>query len=594
MIDAAALAHYAADLSLDFDSLPPRVRRSAALMQRLAQRQAGSLGTYHGFSDRERQYRAPQPTWRTAGARAIDRHLRRHKADRRLEYCGSRTDCAPALVLNEAGTRARWAGVARCEAWDCPRCARSKADKAAGRLAAVVEAARERGWHAYFLTLTQAHTSHDTLQRCITAARAGWAAAKRAMRRHDDWRGAVSAVEVTLGRRGWHVHVHAIVWTVRPLEDGSAWDWSPAAQATKAAVADYQEHVDGVRARRCTSNTQRFAKRDELELAEDHVRACTVEALGRRNPGRAVKRGGWQTPILTAPRFAFETSIVDAWCDAVSRGGMVRPDWRRQDMRDAHVRQSELVRYVLKTAYEIAGAPYKRGRGASFAPAAILESAAGGCHQARRAWREYREATAGLHRLQGLPALEKKLAIEDENEPRPPAQFVLALDVQAYYAARNIAHDRLLVRICESEWLGGPTGARRMARRAGRYATAEDWRHAGAVELGAVRMIAAGVPVWDARGSAAEATVYTVANWYALREREHGHYDSDCSTYNGDKHRRVADRLAREITGGGNNNPRRLVTLAARRGGLANRRRDAWRTRISPVGEGLRPTRQPD
>jgi len=388
--------------------------------------------------------------------------------------------------------------------------------------------------------------------------------------------------------------VHAVVWTVRPLEAGTAWDWSPAAQATRAAVADYQGHVDAVRARKCTSNTQRYMKRDELAAGEDHVRACKVAALARRNPGRSAKRGGWQTPILTAPHFAFEASIVDAWCDAVSRGGMVRPDWRRQDMRDAHVRQSELVRYVVKTAYEIAGAPYKRGRGASFAPAALLESAAGGCHQARRAWREYREATAGLHRLQGLPALEKKLAIEDEHEPHPPAQFVLALDVQAYYAARNIAHDRLLVRICESEFLGGPMGARRIARRAGRYATAENWRHAGAVELGAVRMIAAGVPLWDARGSAAEAAVYTVANWYALREREDGYHDSNCGADNGDKHGRLADRLAREIADGGDNNPRRLVTVAARRGGLANRKRDAWRIRISEVGESLRPPRQPD
>jgi hypothetical protein len=447
----------------------------------------------------------------------------------------------------------------------------------AGRLAACVDAAREAGWRAWFVTLTLAHEVYDTLAKCLRAARRGWDRVKRKLADRPDVAGHVVAWEITLGRAGWHVHAHALVWTYPDLEipppfddvrskltaaartalGGDGWQWHTrradgtthtAAAHGYAAALDLRRRLDALRATRPESAGHAYRLRDDVRCAEDDLRRVHARAI----------RLGW----ARADRWALTHAITQAWADGAAATGMARPDWRRQDVRPARdvdrERRGKLVRYVLKTAYEVAGGAYKSGRGSSFTPAELLHSAAAGCHEGRRAWREYREAVHGLHRIAGIAALERRLAPAPP-PPRPDPVTVVSLRPHTYSSLREVSYDRVLVRVAEA---GSPLDVAGICDRAGEFPTRADWRRAAADTLGVIRLQAAGGSLWDCHGSTVGPLAAALGLMYL---RTYGIADNHKPACGVDVDRGLAGDLARKTQGRGGYRPRRLVTEPPRR-----------------------------
>jgi hypothetical protein len=433
-------------------------------------RAANSLGTLHGIADRQRFYRTPSPRKSNAIDSTINKFLARGRADRRLDFCGRMVTGPVRLELT--GRRARWRGLARCDSWDCPTCAKSKADDAAKRLAVCLERASKAGWFAYMVTLTMPHTVHDTLDRCVRAAREGWRSVRRKLAQNPDVRGWVVSWEVTLGKHGWHVHCHAIVWTADKLNLGFTWfgkptpnprTWRGVAQVCENRDVELSAMVAVLTDTKAKSAAQGFALRDERYLLEEEQRASRARAT----------RLCW----AYAPMWRFEYDITRAWADGVAKTGMPRPDWRRQDTRPAKTSNVEtskgLIRYLIKTAYEITGQAYK-SKNTSFSPRGLLESAARGCHEGRRAWREYRAAMAGLRRIQGLAQLEKKVAnLPEIDAVEPPKKATLGrISDFAWMALRGAGWDRLVERLAT---VGFVDNSRKLLAEVGFNPTRQDW-----------------------------------------------------------------------------------------------------------------------
>jgi len=128
----------------------------------------------------------------------------------------------PALRLTAAdkgGNVAGLSGLAHCgSVWACPVCAAKIATRRAEELADVMRVALERGCAASMVTLTMRHHQGQSLADCWAALSKGW----RAVTTGKQWTtdadaaglvGWVKAVEVTHGKNGWHVHVHALlIW----------------------------------------------------------------------------------------------------------------------------------------------------------------------------------------------------------------------------------------------------------------------------------------------------------------------------------------------------------------------------------------------
>jgi hypothetical protein len=84
-------------------------------------------------------------------------------------------------------------------------------------IGAAVAAAGAVGLPVAFCTLTMRHGRSDSLAKCWDALAAGWGRSTSgckwdADRRAFGVRGYVRVVEVTHGRNGWHVHVHALLF----------------------------------------------------------------------------------------------------------------------------------------------------------------------------------------------------------------------------------------------------------------------------------------------------------------------------------------------------------------------------------------------
>lgn len=138
----------------------------------------------------------------------------------------------------EADSPAHYSGLERCGSiWACPVCAGViRATRAEEIERAAVQHAAAGGG-LVFVTLTMRHGISDELATTLDAALDGW----RRMIRGKAWNkfkdawginGYVRAVEITYGdSNGWHPHVHALLFTDEPLNEGNAelmkWQMTP-------------------------------------------------------------------------------------------------------------------------------------------------------------------------------------------------------------------------------------------------------------------------------------------------------------------------------------------------------------------------------
>ena len=152
----------------------------------------------------------------------------------RVRKCGHTSvngeGSGPGLRLTETktGNVAGFSGLATCgSVWACPVCAAKIATRRAEDLADVMRYGLERGCSASMVTLTIRHHRGQSLRECWAAVTAGWRAVTTGKQWTTDADGAglvgwVRAVEVTQGKNGWHVHVHALLIWDSTLPDEEA------------------------------------------------------------------------------------------------------------------------------------------------------------------------------------------------------------------------------------------------------------------------------------------------------------------------------------------------------------------------------------
>nr|WP_244960309.1 protein rep [Actinomyces faecalis] len=117
------------------------------------------------------------------------------------------------------GSGAGWGNLTTCgSVWACPVCSAKIAARRASDLAGVLAKADSEGLRVSMLTLTMRHRKGQRLADLWKALGHAWSkvtSGKQWTRERDDLGlvGWARAVEVTHGKHGWHVHVHAVFVT---------------------------------------------------------------------------------------------------------------------------------------------------------------------------------------------------------------------------------------------------------------------------------------------------------------------------------------------------------------------------------------------
>lgn len=120
-------------------------------------------------------------------------------------------------------TNAHFSGLERCASiWACPVCSAVIRAERATDIQSAVEKWQTDENHLVFVTLTMRHKRTDKLAVTLNAALKAWSkvTSGRAwlnFKNQFGVQGFVRAVEVTLGENGWHPHIHALLFTNKPM-----------------------------------------------------------------------------------------------------------------------------------------------------------------------------------------------------------------------------------------------------------------------------------------------------------------------------------------------------------------------------------------
>ncbi|WP_341258613.1 hypothetical protein [Gordonia malaquae] len=143
------------------------------------------------------------------------------------------------LSKGSSGPVAGYGNLITCgSVWACPRCSAVIAAERAAGMGEAIRTCVEGGGSAYLLTLTLSHSTRDGLTELWDAVSSGWRAlfgvvawtgkaerfergrlraARLGQREVFDVAGTARYVELTGGGpSGWHVHIHAIVFSASP------------------------------------------------------------------------------------------------------------------------------------------------------------------------------------------------------------------------------------------------------------------------------------------------------------------------------------------------------------------------------------------
>lgn len=135
----------------------------------------------------------------------------------RLCKCG-RTMHGDYVGIRNNGEVSGFAGLVTCgSVWICPVCNAKVMARRSLEIGSAVALAQLAGLKIAFLTLTMRHNSSQSLADLWNALSYAWNAVTagkpwlKAKKRHGI-KGFLRAAEVTVGRNGWHVHIHCLVF----------------------------------------------------------------------------------------------------------------------------------------------------------------------------------------------------------------------------------------------------------------------------------------------------------------------------------------------------------------------------------------------
>lgn len=120
------------------------------------------------------------------------------------------------LSVSTDGERLRYSGLQNCGSPRCPRCAPVRGIQLSERVGLVLNAARVKGLHVQFVTLTASHDRNTRLADMRAALgdvyRRAWDGKAMSRLKREGLKGGVRVWEVTDGpRTGWHLHAHVLV-----------------------------------------------------------------------------------------------------------------------------------------------------------------------------------------------------------------------------------------------------------------------------------------------------------------------------------------------------------------------------------------------
>lgn len=195
----------------------------------------------------------------------------------------------------EDGSRAGYAGLHTCgSVWACPVCAAKISARRTEELSEVLTRAEQDGYRVSMLTLTMRHHKGDKLKDLWAALSKAWGLVTSGkgwvqMKERIGLVGWARTVEVTHGKNGWHVHIHALLvskidptldrlsavhvigrWSaglakygLESVADSGGFDWECAAKGDSAALSAYVAKLGGSGlAAEATLGAFKTAKRD--------------------------------------------------------------------------------------------------------------------------------------------------------------------------------------------------------------------------------------------------------------------------------------------------------------------------------------------
>ena len=124
----------------------------------------------------------------------------------------------PRVLYDVAHARAHWKGPLVCgSVWVCPVCAAKICRRRSDEILRAVQWARTSNLRPMFVTLTIPHRAWDRLldlRKALAQALRGLFSGRRAQARQKRFGigGVIRAMEMTHGRNGWHLHVHALMF----------------------------------------------------------------------------------------------------------------------------------------------------------------------------------------------------------------------------------------------------------------------------------------------------------------------------------------------------------------------------------------------
>jgi hypothetical protein len=243
--------------------------------------------------------------------------LHKHSTLDRVRACGRVRRVAGAgvpVVVREG--RAFFAGLVHCASvWACPVCSVWIRSRRAAELGAMIDRQLVAGGGVTLVTLTTRHDQGDALAAVLDAVANGW----RSVIGSKGWRQDVEtfgiegwsrALEITVGDNGWHPHVHALLFSDRPLSASECRALGDRLHARWVAVME----------RAGRSLPTRSAGVDVRAVRDPDVGAYVVGVSA--SDGRSAEFIGLEMtrPDLKQARRAGSRTVHALWCEVAMSG----------------------------------------------------------------------------------------------------------------------------------------------------------------------------------------------------------------------------------------------------------------------------------
>lgn len=323
-------------------------------------------------------------------AAANDRRAQRFRAQEflwmassmpRVACCGKKAVSSDKLVSLKVSVAkkertAGFAGLATCGSpWACPVCSGRIAPVRAADIDAATSAWHKKGRRLVFLTLTMRHNAGQTLEMLWDALSSAWGrvtsgaawvedqqmfgsiiprTVKSGKNKGDVVRenriGFTRVVEVTHGAKGWHVHIHALLFVkdgidddgVKALADRMFGRWLPALTDAGLTAPSYENGIDVKLVRRGDSH----------KLGDYFAKTQYVGRVGVDGTGWEVAGGAGKT-ARKANRTPFQIlADVEAGLETYERDLALWHEWERVSKGRRQLTWSAGLRDFLKLAEE--------------------------------------------------------------------------------------------------------------------------------------------------------------------------------------------------------------------------------------------------